>query len=195
MTTHLHILEGEKRESLHRFAKGAYLDGLCYEMAIALHRTSGWKMVALNYGHPERHAAVRDPGGQLFDVRGRAASEEEFGKPFGAAPPLDLREVTEEELRLVRPISEVQIRRAMFFVELLWPELAQNEKSTRLFRHVQFVNELEALSRRHGIWIRSPVPAVPTWPVLAEADGSETGYELQPSEDGNAYFVNRSFKE
>jgi hypothetical protein len=54
-----------------------YAGGRCYELALALHETTGWPIVLLtdvavdDWDGPSYHVAVRMPDGALLDILGR----------------------------------------------------------------------------------------------------------------------------
>lgn len=192
-------LDEETLDHLRGIISAVYLDGECYELAFALHRLTGWPIVALNtiglketdLEHAFRHAAVRDPKGMLHDARG-TVSPQDFGRPFGLRTSVEsrLHVVTEDEVRQVRPVNEYAVNRAAQLAEVVWPELALLAEARRS-RYQRFVEALEALSREHGIWVRSPLPAAHHRPCLAEGEGDELGYDMQPSIEGNAYLFDR----
>lgn len=182
-------LDAEALDDL-RDALSFYLDGECYAFAAALQRLTGWPIVALRTSeHDFRHAAVRDPNGRLWDVRGRV-SDEDFGEPFGAHLPLDVREVTLTNLRTVRPVFDDSIDSAANYAEIALPDLPCLPNSRRE-RMKRFMAELEELSRRHGFWIRPKAPAQHLWPLLAPGEGDEH-YEVRPTHDGNGYGFDRT---
>ena len=99
-------------EVLGNMCRARYLNGECYAFAIAMHRATGFPMVGL-VGELQKkttviHAAVLNPEGKFFDARG-VVSEEEFGKPFGYKPPYRLKQVSEPDLRDIRPVDEHEI--------------------------------------------------------------------------------------
>ena len=52
-------------------------------------------------------------------------------------------------------------------------------------------NELEEISRKHGVWIRSQLPT--QLPVLSPGDDDEKGYTLTQSSFGNSFLIDRRF--
>jgi hypothetical protein len=188
MVTKLTPLAGEDRELLYEMAAPMFTEGECYAFAIALHRGLDWPIVGLMQGEIVRHALTRMPSGKLFDVRGEI-EDERVGEPY-LKPPYDLRDIDEKTLYAKRPILDGTIAHARKMAEALWPELPW--KSTYAGRARIFADELETLCRRHGIWIRAPVPAQP--PFLAPQHGEEGGYELRPTADGYGFTIDRYFK-
>lgn len=166
------------RQQLHEVCLSIYLDGECYAFATALHEGLGWQMVGLcNRNDGEiRHAMVVSPkSGRHFDARG-FVQKGEISKPFTHGiysfffrkiHPCDLvRDGESPEARLN------SVAKARMIAEVLWPNLPWKESAASKMR--AFVEELEALSRKHGIWIRASLPAVP--PSLAIGEGGENGY-------------------
>lgn len=191
MTTHLHTLEGVVRKNLDDLCRGVFLDGNCYAFATALHEGLGWPMVGLMSGDTIRHVVVVSPEGDYYDARGKV-SPTRLGIPFGMMQGgYELRNVTIDELE--RPnetpsVRQSSIRMARKFAEALWPELPWRDSAAQ--RAAAFCDELEALSRKHGIWIRATVPGAR--PILYTAYGDETGYELHTTEDGLAFTMDRT---
>lgn len=189
MTTTFRPLEAEDRERLHEMIIAGFLDGECYAFAIALCRGTGWPMFGLMEGKTVRHALVLDPKGILHDARG-AVNEEELGRPFDLSPPYVLESVSEEELFSIKPVSEYTIESVSRKAQILWPELPWKADTLNI-KVRSFSQELERLSRKYGLWLRSYLPNTP--PVIAEKCGGEKGYEINLTLDGS-YTVNRIFK-
>lgn len=173
------------------------LDGQCYELAIALARGTGLPLVGLwsptasgDDGVPGtwRHAAVRLGDGYM-DARG-AVSEREFGLPFGEPYPWDVRNIAEADLLAVRPIRDHGVASIAKLAEMAWPGLPWTGTSFQS-RMAAFLLDLESLSRRHGIWVRSPYPAAP--PMLAEGDEDEAGYAARLTDDGLSVMFDRTY--
>ena len=189
MSTLVQTLQDKK--FLQDLCFGMFLDGECYAFAIALNEGLGWPMVGLMSGKEIRHAAVRRPDGKLHDARG-PVSEQQFGHPFCFAPPYDLRTVTAEDLiRAGEPNGprKFSIDMARRTAEALWPELPwENSLASKVSA---FAEELEALSRKHGLWIRSSVPTAAS--MIAIGLDDEGGYELRPTVDGVTFTIDRYF--
>jgi hypothetical protein len=150
-------------------------------------------MIGLMDGKVICHVAVQDPNGNMYDARG-PIKEAEFGLggPFGLKPPYNLREVSAGDL--VRPGEPPEarvrsVRRARGLAEAIWPELPWQDSLAA--RATAFADELEILSRKHKLWIRSPVPAAA--PVLAMGGDDEGGYALHPTIDGITFTIDRYF--
>ena len=188
MPTLLKPLEKEDYERLHTMLIGMCLDGYCYALAIAFSRGIGWPMVGLMQDNVIRHAAVIEPDGTFWDARGRITDEAEFGRPFNIQPPHDLRLVFEDDLNAFKPVGEAMIASVLRKAQFLWPELPWKEGTLRT-RALAFAEELESLSRKHGLWLRGCFPATP--PVLAEGYDDEVGYKLEPTVDGLSYTIDR----
>lgn len=156
-------------------------------LAIALSEGLGWPLIGLFKDGRIVHVGVRSPKGEFRDVRG-AISEEEFGKPFGLTPPYESREVYPYELvpdnfpdhfdfKVLREHWVGAVRR---IAEMLWPDLPWKDSFAK--RVKTFAQELEALSRKHGIWISDSTRE--GLPVLDECIGKKVdGYELVPTPD------------
>lgn len=168
-------LDNETLREFHELCEGVYLDGECYTFAIALHRNLGWPIVGLMHKGTVRHALVRRPEDQvLFDARG-PVTQAELGEPFGIPLPYDLKPIEENDLRRIKPIQEQGIARTLELAEKLWPDLPWKNSAQK--RALRFAEELEQLSRKHGIWLRSRVGA-DSLPLLYVGYGDETGYTL-----------------
>lgn len=194
MPTIIHTLyeeDPESREILLGICIGTFLDGECYAFATALNVGLGWPMIGLMDGDVIRHVVVQRSDGKLHDARG-PISEEELGNPFGLTLPYKLRTIVQDDLVRAGESSEVRantIRRARMLAEAIWPELPW--KDSFATRATAFADELEALSRKHRLWIRSPVPGAV--PVLAIGEDDEDGYKLRPTIDGITFTINRYF--
>lgn len=187
MSIKLITLDGRNKNAIQGIT-AAFLEGECYAFAIALHRDLGWPMVGLMEKGTVWHAAVRDPEGNLWDARGRV-SKEEFGGPFGFGPLFNLKTITEKDLFDIRPVTDISICRASKTAQTLWPDLPWKPHTLRC-RVLSFAEELEAVSRKHGFWIRSMFQGYR--PVIAEGDGDESGYQLEMTLDGG-YAIDRSY--
>jgi hypothetical protein len=187
MTTTFKALEAQDRKMLHDIILAMCLDGHCYAFAIALNRGTGWPMFGLMKDNVVRHAVVRDPIGVFHDARGEVI-EKELGRPFGLKDPYVLKSVSEEELFSIKQISEYTIESASKKAQILWPELPWKSETLKN-RIFAFSKELEAISRKHGLWLRAFLPTTP--PVIAEDFGKELGYELGLTIDGS-YTIRRS---
>lgn len=184
MPTIVHTLatKPEDHKLLHDTFKSAFLEGECYEFAIALNQGLGWPLIGLikpwdagsKLHNVIWHTGVQSPDGQILDVRG-FNSEIEFGTYF-FPPPYVLREVTLDELQAVRPVDNWNIARARHLAEQLWPDLPWRETFAMKVR--AFADELEILSRKHGLWIHGNIPTHP--PLLTPGDDDEQGYEVSP---------------
>lgn len=181
-------IDSEARGTLHAILIGLCLDGECYAFAIAMHRCLGWPMIGLMQGELIRHAAVIDPDGNIWDCRG-IVSREEFGEPFGIKFPYETRPITEEKLKAVAPVLynyDHFIESLSKKAQMVWPDLPW--KSDTLVARVRaFTEELEALSRKHNLWIYGNFPTA--LPAIAEGDGEEKGYALEAVMGG--YVINR----
>ena len=187
MATIFHNLDQnpEDHEMLHDMYRGIFLEGECYAFAIALNQGLGWLMVGLMKGDVIWHAGVRAPDGRIHDVRG-FVTDGEFGGHF-LSPPFNIREIAIDELYATRPVEEYAIKKARQLAEVLWPDLPW--VSTHAMKVKAFADELEALSRKDGLWICGGVPAEPA--RLFSGGGDEGGYLVRPTVDGLTYTINR----
>lgn len=163
------------------------LEGECLALAKALHRGLGWPIVGLMRDDSIVHAAVKRPDGAFHDARG-VVERDDLGQPFGVSPPLDIRPFREDELCVNSRKHERMIQTAEGIAALLWPDLPWKTDSLP-GRMITFTDELEELSRKHGLWIRSMTSTHPI--ILDSAVGSEKGYTLEPLVIGSGYTINR----
>jgi hypothetical protein len=135
------------------------------------------------------HAGVRSPKGRFYDVRG-CVREVDIGEPFGIPEVrCTFKPVTEEDLQIIQPIHEHAIAMARKLAEALFPELPW--ESTQETKILRFLEELEDVSRRHGLWVRSPYPAAR--PVL-EPTGEGEHYVAQRTADGFGFIFERKLE-
>ncbi len=187
--------EEEYRDLFREVILAGCLNGRCYILAIALSRGTGWPIIGLMRGDVIAHAVVRGPE-SWWDARG-PITENEIGAPFGMSPPYCLTPVAENELmakiRKPMPISCHEIENILRMAQCAWPELPWKTPS-RKEQVLSFAEELKALSRKYGLWIRSSNPTYP--PMVVCATGNEGGYEVTPqaaSFDGIYYGIKRVF--
>ncbi|MBP5993863.1 MAG: hypothetical protein KA731_03050 [Candidatus Moranbacteria bacterium] len=182
LPNHVQLLTGEDR---HRLIPR--LDGPCYELAIALHRNTGWPMVGLILDSVIRHAGIRRPDGSIHDARG-PINEQVFAAPFlETAVEHIIRPITESELLSVREISLSLIRHFSCTAPILWPDLPYPEDHP-MRKAIAFADELRELSLRHGICLRTSVPAERIH--FASLKGDEQ-YVLAPTDDGFGWTMRR----
>jgi hypothetical protein len=166
---------------------GIFADGQCYAFAIALYLGTGLPLVGLMEGKEIRHAGVRGEDGLIYDVRG-AFMDADFGRDY-LHPPYIICDISMTDLRRRKPIEDGALHRARRLAEALYPTLPwQNSLETQM---LAFASELETLSRKHGIWIRSAYPTAR--PHLSLGDGEETGYRLFYTADGHGLTFDRSY--
>lgn len=182
-------LPRQDRLRLWALIRESCLHGQCYSFAIVLHRALGWPMMGIIAGKDIPHVVVRQPDGTYRDSRG-VITEEQIGEPFGIRPPFTLAQVSEEELRSRQPsIHEIYLSSLETKMRAIWPRLPWPPSSRE--RALEFLGELEALSRRYGFWIRSSTPGAP--PFVSEARGEEVGYSAQLDILGSEYYFDRAF--
>lgn len=183
-----HALMGELIRNL-------YLDAQCYEFALALSESLGWPIVGViapyNGELTVRHAVLLSSHNAYFDARGYLIKSE-IGAPFG----LDSSEyrlklpLTRADLEQVRPIDEHAMRLARELAEAYWPKLPWKDGLVK--RTTAFIDELETLSRKHGIWVFGHLPT--TWPGLSVGEGEEVaGYTLETNSTGLSMRFNRRY--
>jgi hypothetical protein len=80
-------------------------------------------------------------------------------------------------------------RGARKMAELLFPDLPW--KDSEVLKIKAFVDELEALSRKHKRWIIGTVPG--TLPLITDGEDDEGGYELGQTANGAMVTINRYF--
>lgn len=105
-----------------------YGGGRCYELALALHETTGWPMVLLTetevdrWDGPAYHVVVRMPDGALLDILGR---DSRFSKIYPIATDLtceDLLALVEQE-RIPEPCNPARAHlTARLLLTRFWPE-------------------------------------------------------------------------
>jgi hypothetical protein len=189
MPTVIKPLDEDVSTFLDGFIEATYLDGQCYEFAVALHRGLNWDLVGLlqtvNDEVVVRHAAVRHPDGGFFDGRGKV-SKREFVRPFGPGEIITFRLESELKHR-TRSITERNITLAGNLAMSRWPELPWN-KDTYFKKVMGFVDDLEQLCRHHGFWICGQYPT--SWPMIVRGHDDEAGYALATVGNGS-YTMNR----
>ena len=187
MTTVLHTLKEYDYEAWKALQNmyGIFLHGECYAFALALHRGLGYRLMGLIGGNGViNHAVVAEPDGGYRDIRG-VVSPEEAKKPFSVT---SIRQVSERELYQQRPIHDRDIVHARKVAETLWPELPWD--TTAAQKVVAFTDELEALCRKHGVWIFGAIPA--QQPIIQAMDEeSFRGYDLKPNPNGTMFHLER----
>lgn len=192
MPTRSHPLDAENRKRLHDIVMNIYLDGECYAFATALHEGLGWPLQGIvGTDGVVYHAAVLVPDGRFFDARGYVELRnlrEPFSLPaLTMVQPVTLQMFARKgEPALAREHSIASARR---MAEAVWPELPWLDSAAA--RAQRFMDELEALSRRHGLWIRSPYPTAR--PHLALSGDDEGGYELRATDDSFSFTFDRYF--
>jgi hypothetical protein len=194
MPTRVFALDEESRKHLHALLMNIFLDGECYAFATALHEGLGWPLMGIvGTDGVVYHAAVQAPDGRFFDARGYV-SLRDFSTPFSLPRQTLVQPVTLEmftrkgEPAFAREHSVASARR---MAEDVWPELPWKDSAAA--RAMRFCEELEVLSRKHGLWIRSPYPTAR--PHLAESGADEAGYELRRAEGGFSFTLDRYFSD
>lgn len=182
LPNHVQLLTGEDR---HRLIPR--LDDPCYELAIALHRNTGWPMVGLILDGIIRHAGIRCPDGSIHDARG-LVNEQVFAAPFlDTATEHIIRPITEDELLSVRRISLSLIRHFSYTAPILWPDLPYPEDHP-MRKAIAFADELRELSLRHGLCLCT---SVPTERIHITPLKGDEQYVLTPTNDGFGWTMYR----
>jgi hypothetical protein len=195
MTTSIVDLPEESRQlliSMH----GGFLHGMCYEFAIGMSRKIDWPIVGLiNHDAPKavqiEHVGLKTPDGLIHDIRG-PLDEEKFSEPFRTGSRYTIEIVSIQDLYDSRrinkkEISERDVKCAEHICEIIWPALPWRESCVEKLK--SFLDEVEALSRKYGLWIRAPFPGVQ--PVIGTQFGDEDGYIARSTEEGNAFTFDR----
>lgn len=195
MPTKVIELDEEAVGVLRDLLRSTFLDGECYAFAIALKRGLAWPLVGLIDSQGQiRHAMVCGSDQKLYDVRGGFdENDPEIGVPFGMAPPYTAKHLKEADLHRVRPIHSRLISHARRMAEIVWPDLPW--KGGQRARVVAFLNELEALCQKHELYIRAPLAAKTSWPVIGNRHGDEAGFVARPTDDGMAYIFDRQLRQ
>jgi hypothetical protein len=199
------IIRGDYAEFEYDLCLPNYLDGDCYTMAIALCRGLQLPIYGI-YAlrdfneHKEntkpRHAYVRGYSPELekhvfYDVRGVVLNHFDLTEPFGIPTDFIPWPIAESSLlevvrnRLAARGSydlffvDREINKAMQIMENKFPDLPWKHK-TQIKRIATFADELEALCRKHKIWLREEYAASPM--IAYEQDDNdpiEDGYSVQ----------------
>jgi hypothetical protein len=170
-----------------------FLDGQCYEFALALSEELGWPIVGImvNEGGKEiiRHVALLTPAGTYFDARGHVGVDT-LTEPFGVREYFLKPNLVRADMEAVRTIYDNSIRLARKLAESFWPDLPWKETRAMQARH--FLADLEELSRKHGIWVFGNLPT--EQPGLSFSDSQdEAGYTLKYNATGLSMCFSRRF--
>lgn len=177
------------REYLRGYIRNNYLEGQCYELAVAIHRGTNLPLFGLrNKDGIIWHAVVKVREGHYIDARG-VVTENQLHIPFGDRSSFSLESIDEKSLTDTRPVPELLISSARRKAEMAWPELPWITSNTA--RAVVFAEALERLCREHGLWIRSPYPTA--LPRLEPGDGDEAGYTVSLTADGVGLMIDRRY--
>lgn len=191
MSIRLHRLKDEDWEITFRLASARYLHGECFAFALALHYGLGWDLVGIMRGDTIIHAVALSSTGRYFDVRG-VVPQHELGEPFGLPGQCSLKSLQPGDL--VRPDElperrERAILQAMTIAEQIWPDLPW--KNSHAARVKNFLDEIERVSRKYGLWIRPQYPGV--LPVIDEIPNDECwGYDAFPIASSRSFMFNRT---
>jgi hypothetical protein len=171
---------------------GGYLEGHCFVFAISVARGTGAELVCIEQEGAILHAGVRGASKEFRDLRGELSAEE-FVRPFVSGSQFSIRGTTEKELMQYAesaqaPISEEMLVRARNHAESLWSEWKWKESHLR--HMLAFAEELSALCKRYGVWMREGVYTCP--PVVYPSDGELENFELEAVPNvGRQYMLRR----
>lgn len=183
------------REFLSGQLAGEFLHGQCYELSLAIHKSTGYPIFGLiNRNGTIWHTAVKLPNGKYLDARGELDEAD-----LANFPGLDygylLKEVSKEDLYNQRKINhtivnERGVKKAERLILALYPNFSENSLEKRV---LNFVRALQKLSEQHGLWIRPAFPGSP--PFFAEtSDDEKPYYSARYSDDGVGIYFDRKFK-
>lgn len=189
----LHESDPQGHEMLKSILLGVFLDGLCYEFAIAVHNMTRWPIFSILHGGEVRHAFLKPNPRQYFDARG-FVKRKDLATPFENLPRggrLYIKPISPSELMDLRTIDSESVRSAMEYAEKVWPEiLGEFSRPQQIHK---FLQQLNALCLQHKVWIRSPFPNAK--PIICDATGDEAGFEANPLATGNEWVFDRLLKE
>ncbi len=150
----------------------AYTQGSCIAFAAAMHRVTGWQMIALDA--TLTHVGVRTPDGTIWDARG-PVTPEEFIEPFTDTVPDEFPVVSWEYLRGACPAIDYLLG-AQRHASMMFPQLPHLPTSDRS-RNLAFMDDVWELGILWNYWIAAQQPdSLTTWPIIREAFGDEAGY-------------------
>lgn len=164
-----------------------YWKGHCIAFAAAVHRITGWEIITIDTKESLlAHCGVRAPDGVIWDGRGPVTPEQFIESHINVVPE-HFRVPTWEELRAAWP--PIGLPTTERIVSQMYPDLPHLPTSDRS-RTVAFMDEVEAMSRRHDAWIvanpTSPLrgseghvaSAMHCWPVIGEEFDEIAGYRM-----------------
>lgn len=180
MTTVVAPIDEKLRARIKKALRANYSDKNSFAFAIAMYRGLGWPLQAFFAGKPLKpiRAGVCIPKtGGIFDARGPVGEDDFAGTPrlTTAKHRDDIGDIREGEVYAMFKIVDSQVERARLWAEMLWPDLPWEEP--RLRKEMRFADELEALSRKYGLWITGV--SVGLAPIVHDSKGDESGYILE----------------
>ena len=161
--------------------------------AIACHRHLGWPIVALfrdKEGDVIEHFLVQEPQDTytLRDARGPMTNMDMVADTLSVTMPPTLRPITEAEILERWPdITDREVEQASTVAYCLWPDLPWED--TAIKRMVAFLDEFEALSRRHGYTLFATTAT--TWPAITNTGDDFDGYDIRIGDIPGHFFFNR----
>lgn len=163
------------------------LDGLYYELAIALNQHTDWPMVKLVIDGTIRHVGVRRPDGLVQDARG-TVDEQTFVQPFlDTAREHIICPITRGEIVALHDVRLSLVRQFFNLIPLLWPDLPCSQDHM-MQKVAAFAEDLRELSLRHGICLRTSVPTERMHFAFLKGDEQ---YVLAPTDDGFGWTIRR----
>lgn len=190
MATHVLPILPDTDDEIPLFSgeRHAYTHGGCGYFALALHKITGWRMVAYDANSETYlHMGVVAPDGNVWDARGQHKILATFIHPFGTTiPRLGLRAVTVEQLIADHPKYEFWLNiGAERYASMMFPELPHLQSCDRS-KNVAFMDAVEDCSRRHSLWIIPCNGSMHTWPIIGEEFEGITGYRAT-SNNGSTF--------
>jgi len=174
------------RDTVRSALRDIYLAGRCTGFAVAVHRRTGWPLVALRGGSGELiHSGCRAPDGRYVDARG-FLPEASFTTGFEWYRSIE--DGSEERLLADHPQDEALIRTAALHAELLLDLPGESEHRRRFST---FASALRELCDSHGIWLRGPHPGPGGGIIAYEAYGDEAGFAVRMMPAGGAVLERR----
>jgi hypothetical protein len=165
-----------------------FTHGGCGMFALALHRITGWPVVTLDTCKDTYlHLGVQSPTGTLWDARGEHPTIASFVSKFTNIVPEALRIVSREEIMTSFHAHLRNLDNTERLASEMYPELPHQPSSDRQ-RTIAFVEDVDALSRQHRLWIE-PISrnAVYLWPVIGNEFDGIVGYRTE-NKRGNITF-------
>jgi hypothetical protein len=177
-------LSVEMHQDLRRQCEEAYLRSLSYEFALGISRRTGLPLIGMVHDGIVLHAGVRDTQGKFFDARG-PVDDCDMAELFPEASHIVIRNITVDDMRCAREVSESIANRAACMAQLVWPDLPWNDQSESR-RILRFAEHLFDLCKDHGYFVRcGPDMSMQVYPT----DGREVACRLTFDITGEGAYV------